>query len=71
MATVDQMRVSISDAYGNSPSWVDRVRRMGDSQVIAIFYNLQRSGKLNKKKPAAKKETYRQMTIFDYDMSIN
>lgn len=63
---IANMRSHIKNAYDNSPSWVDRVDRMPDNQVTAIYYNLLSKGKLNPK-PKKKKEEYRQLTLFDVE----
>lgn len=63
------MREMIRDAYPG-PAWKDRVSRMPDDQVIAVYYNFLRSGKFNPKpyadtKTKLPKTEYRQMTLFD------
>lgn len=66
---IPNMRAAIKKAYDNAPSWIDKVNRMADSQVCAIYYNLSRTGKLNPKPQRInKKEQYRQMTLFDEEL---
>ena len=43
---VSEMRKKIKTVYGN-PTWDRKVDNMPDNQVIAIFYNMKESGKLN------------------------
>ena len=45
--TVANMRDEISNVY-DTKSWKNKVDEMYDDQVIAIYYNFMRSGKLNK-----------------------
>ena len=66
--SVDQMRAAITKVYDN-PTWAYKVRRMADNQVIAIYRNMQKTGRLDKKRQSGtlrKGNNYRQMTIFDY-----
>ena len=65
--SIENMRKKISDQYPG-PNWKDRVSRMDNAQVIAIYYNMERSGAFSKPKTLrkGKKESYRQMTVFDY-----
>ena len=37
---VSYMRQYIKDAYGRAEGWCKKVNRMGDKQVIAIYYSL-------------------------------
>ena len=46
--SVEQMRNVILDAYSGD-SWKLRVSKMSDEQVIAVYYKLLDTGKLNKK----------------------
>lgn len=43
--TTEQKREVISKLYGKS--WTKKVRTMTDEQVVAVFFNLQKSGKIN------------------------
>ena len=55
--TVANMRDEISNVY-DTKSWKNKVDEMYDDQVIAIYYNLMRSGKLNKVLKRAKPEIH-------------
>lgn len=46
--TVEQMRIDISSVY-SSVHWKDRVKRMTDEQVIAIYYDFVNRGKFDRK----------------------
>lgn len=59
--TVESMRKHISECY-DSWRWRDKVSKMPDNQVMAIYFSMKEKGKLKKDK----KPRYRQMTIFDY-----
>jgi len=43
--TNDQMREKVSEAYSGD-KWKQKVRRMPDDQIIAIYYRLLKSGKI-------------------------
>lgn len=69
---VNQMRVYICQhpKYKTSPKWIDKVNRMPDNQVIAIYRQFQ---KLDYKKIARElkdqkkdNENYHQMNMFEY-----
>lgn len=40
---INQMRVRVAECYPG-PRWANKVRRMSDDQVIAIFYRLSKKG---------------------------
>lgn len=65
--TVDAMRCRLAEVYPG-PKWRLRVMQMPERQVIAIYKNLSRNDKLDKK-PKKKKEPgvikVVQLTIFD------
>lgn len=67
--TVDYMRSAISDVYP-SREWRERVDRMPNDQIIAIYYDFLKYGRFEKgpaKKPAPKTDVkYEQLTIFDF-----
>lgn len=64
--SVDQMRKAIIDVYPGT-SWLNRVYRMGDNQIIAIYYKFKKEGKFDKVKPQKSPgENFHQMTIYDY-----
>lgn len=46
--TVEQMRVYISECskYNKSQSWRDKVMKMKDNQVIAIYYKFLKEGEI-------------------------
>ena len=61
--SIEQMRDKISKVY-DSWRWRERVSRMPDAQVFAVYKNMENRGQFDKKK--SKEPKYRQMTIFDY-----
>lgn len=69
--SIDQMRDYISKhpKYKNSPRWIDRVRRMPDAQVFAIYKQFQKVDYRKMEKELKEREKdkyeYHQMTIFD------
>lgn len=77
--TVDQMRYDISKIYPGV-KWKRKVDKMSDNQVIAVYYNFERSGKFIKlhrvkpdeptkkkqsDKPEFKQPSGEQISIFD------
>lgn len=54
---IDVMRSDISKMY-TGPSWKDRVKRMSDSQVFAIWNKFYEQGKFNKKPKVCKTEVH-------------
>lgn len=66
--TVDKMRDRLTYVYGG-PVWQMKVREMSNRQVIAVYSEMERSGRLKAKnvkkhmEPGIKKA--RQLTIFD------
>lgn len=62
------IRRKVSALY-DAVSWKDRVSRMPDRQVFAIYQSAKKSGKLDRKKPREDrrevKPQYYQYTIFD------
>jgi hypothetical protein len=42
--SVEQMRAYVINAY-KGPSWAQKVSKMSDNQVIAIYYRLSREGR--------------------------
>ena len=67
--TVPQMRNAIYNAYPAS-KWQRRVLNMPDDQVIAVYYKLLNSGKLNPKPAPAKPQSFKpfvgkQLSMFD------
>ncbi len=70
---IHEMRNFISKAYPGQ-KWKNRVKKMGENQIIAIYYNL-----VNRESPGlqrvirigldeaavGKDESYEQLTIFD------
>lgn len=59
---IKEMRKKVAKAYP-SPRWEDRVYRMSDRQVYAVYHSLREQGKLNPKKARGNKN--QQLTIFD------
>ena len=59
---MDDMRAAITSVYPNA-TWKYRVDKMGDNQVIAIYYKFQEEGKFDKKK---KEKVTGQLTVFDF-----
>ena len=47
--SIDQMRAALCRLYGGAPKWVDRVRKMPDNQVYAIYMRMLEAGGLSKK----------------------
>lgn len=44
--SVDQMRAVLKKQYKGAYKWVNRVNRMGDNQVIAVYYRMLGSGQI-------------------------
>ena len=40
--SIQQMREFVIDAYPGSLTWRARVKKMKDSQIIAIYYNIKK-----------------------------
>ena len=47
--SVSQMRSALCKLYGGAQNWVNRVRRMPDNQVYAIYMRMLEAGKFSKK----------------------
>ena len=62
MPTLEQMRTEISNVYPNT-TWENKVKRMGDNQVVAVYNKLAKDGKLVKKKKEPRAEQMRM--VFD------
>ena len=63
---VYQKREKIKKVYPTE-TWYNKVNNMPDKQVMAIYFSMKESGKLDKPKKKTKEtEEFRQMTIFDY-----
>ena len=68
--TVGFMRQKIAEVY-DTMNWRDKVSKMYDDQVIAIYYSLLRNGKLNTvqkiERPIIQpsKQKYEQLNMFD------
>ena len=54
MPTLEQMRIEISNVYPNT-TWENKVKRMADNQVIAIYNKFLKDGKLVKKRESHRK----------------
>ena len=59
---VEAMRREVSNAYMND-TWRKRVKKMPDSQIIAIYKKFQVEGKLEKPIKKDQKQHYEQLTI--------
>ena len=44
--SVEQMRAVLKKQYNGSYKWVNRVNKMGDGQVVAVYYRMLGSGQL-------------------------
>lgn len=44
--SVWQMREELKTLYKSAWKWVNKVNRMGDQQVIAVYYRMKQSGQL-------------------------
>lgn len=62
--TVLQMKNQISKVY-DGQKWKDRVQRMSDNQVIAVYNSFLSSGKMNQKSTRLPGERFHQMTLFE------
>ena len=62
MANVNEMRNYILKMYPG-PRWTEKVARMGDAQVMAVYYSMKKKGQ----KPVSDKPDVRQANIYDYD----
>lgn len=49
--SIESMRTDIRKVY-DGQAWKNRVSRMSDSQVMAIWYRFESEGKFSKSKPA-------------------
>ena len=63
---IASMRKAIANVY-NSPRWSNRVARMPDNQVIAIYYRFLEQGRFERVDPkSVSEEKNHQITIFEY-----
>lgn len=68
--TVGFMRQKIAAVY-DTMNWRDKVAKMYDDQVIAIYYKLLKSGKLDtvqkieRPRPLTNHEKYEQLNMFE------
>ena len=44
--SVEQMRDILCKQYYNAPKWVNKVSKMPDRQIVAIYMRMLRAGKL-------------------------
>ena len=44
--SIEQMRDILCKQYHSAPKWVDKVSKMLDNQVVAIYMRMLRDGKL-------------------------
>ena len=63
---IREMRKKIANApkYRNSMRWQNRVRKMSERQVYAVYEEFKKRGMFDKKKD--RKSEYKQLTIFDF-----
>jgi len=47
VSDVEEKRKAIAEAYPGSLTWEDKVAKMQDSQVIAVYLRLKAQGKVN------------------------
>ena len=47
--SISQMRTALCRLYRGAPKWVDRVRKMSDNQVYAIYMRMLEAGGFSKK----------------------
>lgn len=74
--TIADMRNDLANCepYAQAPSWVDRVSKMRESQVIAIWKKFNSDGHFERSKEAKRrlqkkskdKVVYHQMSMFEY-----
>ncbi len=68
---VSYMRQYIKDAYGRAEGWCKKVNRMGDKQVIAIYYSLLNRAAKKKETPKEEKpESFHQVTLQEYKKEV-
>lgn len=48
MASIEQMRKMIMEAYPLSSEWPGKVKKMTDPQIQAVFLRLKESGRIKK-----------------------
>lgn len=46
--TVDQMRAILKRQYKGAYKWINRVNKMHDAQIQAVYFRMLREGKLAK-----------------------
>lgn len=68
---VSYMRQYIKDAYGRSENWCKKVNKMGNNQVIAIYYSLLNRASKKKEPPKEEKpEPFHQVTLQEYKKEV-
>ena len=67
---VSYMRQYIKDAYGRSETWCKKVNRMGDKQVIAIYYSLLNRAAKKETPKEEKPESFHQVTLQEYKEEV-
>ena len=70
--TTDEMRGALADLYPG-PNWRLKCQTMPERQVVAIYQNLEKKGKLNKKKEKKMEPGIFdaiQLSIYDLDPSL-
>lgn len=63
--TIKAMRKAVMDLY-DGIGWKNRVSRMKDEQVIAIYKQSEKYDRFHKRAEEMNARNYQQMTIFDY-----
>lgn len=61
---IGTMKSAIMSVYPGSRAWQERVIRMPDRQVIAIYNDFMKRGRFEKNNKNS--SSYHQMTIFEY-----
>ena len=44
--SVDAMRAVLKNQYNGGYKWINRVNKMGDNQIVAVYYRMLNSGQL-------------------------
>lgn len=46
--SIEAMRAALKKLYGGSYKWVNRVNKMHDNQIIAVYYRMLGSGQISR-----------------------
>ena len=66
--------VATKSRYKNSPNWQDKVYRMPEGQVLAIYHNMLNRGEFNQKVKSYEEVTenkYHQETLFEHGLEVD